>query len=66
MPPGKYPLPATVWAGTTIAWPNGQAGSAKHLFTGDCTTLDQPTIDAGALLGNFPVGVLDIAEAPAC
>ncbi|HEY2411992.1 MAG TPA: malto-oligosyltrehalose synthase [Pirellulaceae bacterium] len=66
MPLGKYPLPATVWAGTTIAWPNGQAVSAKHLFTGDCTTLDQSTIDAAALLGNFPIGVLEINDAPAC
>jgi (1->4)-alpha-D-glucan 1-alpha-D-glucosylmutase len=65
MPPRVYPLPATIWAGTTIAWPNGQAMSAKNLFTGDCTTLDQPAIDATAVLGNFPVGVLELTPSEA-
>src|SRR5207248_1358777 len=66
MPPRIYPLPATIWAGTTITWPNGQRLSAKNLFTDDCTTLDHPTIDATVLLGNFPVGVLDLTTAEMC
>jgi (1->4)-alpha-D-glucan 1-alpha-D-glucosylmutase len=66
MPSGKYPLPASVWAGTTVAWPNGQAAIATHLFTGDCINLGQSTIDAAALLGHFPVGVVEINDLAAC
>src|SRR5262249_45692575 len=63
MPPRIYPLPADVWAGTTVTWPNGQTLAAKNLFTGECTRLDQPTIDAAVLLGNFPIGVLELSAA---
>jgi (1->4)-alpha-D-glucan 1-alpha-D-glucosylmutase len=66
MPPRIFPLPAAIWAGTTVTWPNGQPHSAKNLFTGDCTTLDQSTIDAATLLGNFPIGVLELSAAEAC
>jgi hypothetical protein len=66
MPPRIYPLPATIWAGTTVTWPNGHSLSAKNVFTGDCTTLDHSTIDAALLLGSFPIGVLELTAAEAC
>jgi (1->4)-alpha-D-glucan 1-alpha-D-glucosylmutase len=53
-------LPTSTWEGTFIVLPTGTNLPVKNVFTGQCTTLAEPALSAGVLLGEFPVGVLEI------
>jgi (1->4)-alpha-D-glucan 1-alpha-D-glucosylmutase len=53
-------LPASTWEGTFIVLPAGTTLPVKNIFSGQCTRLEEPALPAGVLLGEFPVGVLEI------
>jgi (1->4)-alpha-D-glucan 1-alpha-D-glucosylmutase len=53
-------LPASIWEGTFILLSPGTNLPVKNAFTGQCTTLIEPALPAGVLLGEFPVGVLEM------
>jgi (1->4)-alpha-D-glucan 1-alpha-D-glucosylmutase len=54
-----WPLPRRIWEGTFIVLPPGTDVSVKHAFTGDCQRLAEPIAPAVALLGDFPIGVME-------
>jgi len=53
-------LPAGIWDGTFIVLPPGTNLPVKNVFTGQCMTLAEPALPVGALLGEFPIGVLEM------
>ena len=55
-------LPASTWEGTFIVLPAGTNLPVKNVFTGQCTRLEEPALPSGVLLGEFPVGVLEICN----
>jgi len=65
IPPGPSPVPARVWAETTLTWPNGQHQTATHAFTGECLPLES-SIALTTLFDRFPVAVLEISAEGAC
>jgi (1->4)-alpha-D-glucan 1-alpha-D-glucosylmutase len=58
-PTSPAPLPATIWTGTTVTWPNGQPLTATNILTGVHLTLTHPPLDASALFSNFPLAILE-------
>ncbi len=66
MPAGRFPLPASAWTGTTVAWANGAAPAFRNVFTGERLTLENGVLDAAALFANFPVAVLEMSPAEEC
>jgi (1->4)-alpha-D-glucan 1-alpha-D-glucosylmutase len=66
MPAGRFPLPSSVWTGTTVAWPNGAAPAFKQVFTGERIQVENGAIDANALFSHFPVAVLEMSPTEQC
>jgi (1->4)-alpha-D-glucan 1-alpha-D-glucosylmutase len=55
-------LPASAWEGTFVVLPAGTNVPVRNVFTGQCTTLAEPALPMGVLLGEFPVGVLEMCN----
>jgi (1->4)-alpha-D-glucan 1-alpha-D-glucosylmutase len=57
-----WPLPATVWDGTSIAWPMVGRLIGTSAFTGRRHPLEESSLPAGDLFSDFPVAVVETAE----
>ncbi len=55
-------LPPSAWEGTFVVLPAGTNLPVRNVFTGQCTTLAEPALPMGDLLGEFPVGVLEMCD----
>ncbi len=70
MPPAEGSLlpDRQAWRGTSILLPEGLAGvPLRNVFTGETTTLEhdgRPVLNAGRLLRNFPVALLEGVSSP--